>query len=63
MKKYQIERIQFIWFWGKPLFHWWVYPLNYKDCPAFQGKPIMWRLALGFVEIRIFPKRKSDIEL
>ena len=51
-----LERIQFIWFWGKPTFHWWAYPPDFSN-PAFHGKPIMWRLGLGLVEVRFFPKR------
>jgi len=50
-------RIQFVWFFGKPGFHWWAYPPNFREQVVFKGKPIMWRLALGWVEVRIFPPR------
>ena len=53
-------KIQFVWFWGKPIFHWWAYPPDFKTRPAFRGQPIMWRLGLGWVEIRIFPKREAN---
>ena len=55
-----IDKPQFIWFWGLPILHWWAYPPDYKKNPVFKGKPIMWRLGLGFVEIRIFPARTKD---
>ena len=51
-----LDKIQFVWFWGKPIFHWWAYPPDFSN-PAFKGKLIMWRLGLGLVEIRLFPKR------
>ncbi len=44
--------VQFCWFWGLPLFHLWPFPYNYKRMNTI---PI-WRLAIGWVEIRIFPK-------
>ncbi len=51
------HKIQFVWFLGKPILHWWAYPPDYKDRPVFRGKPVMWRLGLVWVEIRIFPSR------
>lgn len=63
MRIFDIDKIQFVWFGGKPLFHWWAYPPNFREKPVFSGKPIMWRLALGWIEIRIFPKRDLLEEL
>lgn len=54
--------IQFVWFGGKPVFHWWAYPPDYKSHSAFKGKPIMWRLGLGWVEVRIFPSREAGLK-
>lgn len=59
LRKLGIYAIQFVWFWGKPLFHWWAYPPDYSGRLVFHGKPIMWRLAIGFCEIRIFPFREG----
>lgn len=59
LRKLGIDTIQFIWFFDKPLFHWWAYPTDFREHPVFKNKPIMWRLAIGFCEIRIFPKRQE----
>ncbi len=59
MKKLGIDKIQFIWFLGGPVLHWWAYPPNFREHPVFKDKPIMWRLGLGWVEIRVFPTRNG----
>ena len=57
---WKIDKMEFIWRWGLPFFHWWAYPYNFRKYSAFKGKPIMWRLGLGWLEVRIFPKRDSN---
>ena len=58
LHSFGVDRIQFVWFWDKPIFHWWALPTTFKENPSFHGRPIMWRFAIAWVEIRIFPVRK-----
>lgn len=51
------KRLQLVFFTGKPIFHWWAYPPDYKSRSVFEGKPIMWRLGLGWLEVRIFTSK------
>jgi len=58
--RFGLDLIQFIWFFGKPVFHWWAFPPDFREMPVFKGKPILWRLAIGWCEIRIFPTRSGN---
>lgn len=49
--------LQFCWFWGIPLFHLWPYPNDKKV------KTLMWRLAIGLVEIRYFVIPFKDFKI
>jgi len=57
MKKYQIDKIQIVWWWRFPYFRWWAFPITYKEHDALKGKPMFWGLYLGILEFRFYPIR------